>query len=215
MNSEAMLSKLNEIKEHGNVSPIAAQSLDDLILSVKQDIAIKTAKSTLNQSRYKAALAFAKYCANNHDSRPALAGAFPMSDGRQGICDGFRGVIYDTPMDGLPTIKPEEYDNILKLDQIFPQPTTKLFPIDLPSVNELQTTYKIAKAEYTGKSSLFEHDTMVTGVNRTEWYFNTVYLIDILKCVEPTEAYTMGESPSSLLYLVGNGARGVLCPKRK
>ena len=214
MNSEKMLANLLEIKEFGNVSPLVAGVLDDLILSAKQDIATAEAKKTLGQNRYKAALAFAKYCAKEK-YRPTLAGAFPMSGGRQSICDGFRAVIYDTPYDGLPEIEKQYHDNVMNMDNVFPNGKNRLTEVELPSLSELKTTFKIAKAAHTGKARDFSHISKVVASDGSHRWFNTKYLIEMIECVEPNAAYFMDEKPSAPMYLEGDGARGIVMAVRK
>lgn len=220
MNSERMLLKLTEIKERGNVNPFAARTLDDLILSVKQDIALKTAKTSMRQTRYKAALEFARECVKGiGKTRPAMAGAFPTKDGRQAICDGYRVVIYDEPMDGLPTIDQAQNGNVMKVEDVINSLGDKRASVEIPSIEELRTVCKIAKAEYTGKRGSFNHYTKLIDSAGNHAWFNTEYLINLLACVEPTECCFAEQEIYNgkrwLLYVKGDGAEGMLMPINK
>lgn len=213
MSNEQMLAKLLEVKEFGNVSPLASGTLDALIMTVKQDIASAEARKSLGQNKYKAALAFAKYCAKQN-LRPTLAGAFPLSGGRQGICDGYRGVVYEQPYDGLPEIEKHFYPDVIDMDKILPNEDAKLIEVEMPSLAELKTNFKIAKAAYTGKAGYFNHTTKIVATDGSHRWFNTKYLIEMIECVEPSMVYFMGELPSALMYFEGNGAKGVVLPVR-
>ena len=214
MTNETLLKKLTEVKEKSD-NHIVTRYLDDIIAEVKSDIASAEAKKSGSYDRYKAALKFAKRCVKEkREFLPKLAGAFPTKSGEQAICDGGLAVVYKKPYDGLPTIDKAFHDTVLEMERVMPSSSTDLFEVELPDVNTLNTNYKLKKAEHTGRPKDFSHLTTITSEKGDIRYFNTLLLIELIKCVGIGTAYFMNRGSFGALYIEGDGAKGLLLPVR-
>lgn len=151
----------------------------------------------------RAAVAFAKRCAKEMENRPNLAGAF-VKNGRQYITNGFYGVAYDVPFEGLQTV-PDTLDeeSMLDFERVI-APTRVGLPVDLPTLREMRQARKDAKQ--VGNSCPI----MKLG----EQYFNIEYLLRAMELVglDGGNGTTMGAMQP--LYLHGVDCEAVLLPVR-
>ena len=214
MTNETLLKKLTEVKEKSD-NHIITRYLDDIIAEVKSDIASAEAKKSGKYDRYAAALKFAKRCVKEkREFLPKLAGAFPTKSGEQAICDGVLAVVYKKPYDGLPTIDESFHNDVLEMERVMPSSSTDLFEVELPDINTLNTNYKLKKAEHTGRPKDFSHLTKITSDGGDNRFFNTLFLIELIKCVGDGTSYFMNKGCFGALYIEGDGAKGLLLPVR-
>lgn len=140
MKNENLLKKLYAIKD----APYNTERIDELIAEIKLEISMEPVSYRGNY--IKAAAKFAKYC-NKNARNYALAGAFMFpyteTEMRQGICDGYLGVCYSNPIDGLmeieKDIKPIDFAKIIRC---YSEGKT-----EMPLHSELKKAIKIAKAD--------------------------------------------------------------------
>lgn len=129
MNAELVLEYLNR-----NDIPALKE------LCVSEIFAGKSAKPGAAKARRKLAEKFAK----TKDLSPAQRGAYEI-DGKQMLCDGFIGIMFNDIMPGLPS--PERAGGA-DLRKIIPEPCSRDY---LPSVNidanDLKNRLKVCKAE--------------------------------------------------------------------
>lgn len=153
MESIALLKKLAQIDSAVlcNQDRPYRDLMDDLMNSIRMEIQCgKLPKVSVNIA--KAAKKFSEYCyAQEHDKRESIAGANFYHDKddadaevkRQWICDGFLGVSYSIPFDGVIHATGEPMDANQVLDYSWKEPVE----ITLPSLAELKKAVKVESAE--------------------------------------------------------------------
>jgi len=141
MKNEILLRKLYSLKDWYNM-----EALEELIAEIKLEMTLEAAPK-YKGNLYKAAAKFAKACHKEYaDSRSDLAGAFMFEDGngtmKQGICNGYVGVSYSIPIDGLMEIpsevRPIDFARIL--------PDWICSTAAIPSYSEIKKAYNMEKA---------------------------------------------------------------------
>lgn len=148
MKNETVLKKLYEIKEfEKNNFGFTLHEVDMLIAEIKQEIE-REGMSIRSVDIQKAAAKFAKECWKQyHDMRPHIAGAFMYdrsgngTDMRQGIVDGYVGVSYSKPFEGLMEID-TSVCNAIHFEQIIPRMEA---PIAIPNYYQLKQLFKLEK----------------------------------------------------------------------
>lgn len=207
MKAEKVLKYISFIvNENPNIKQMPAVS--ELTQSLKEEIALEEQKKAGKGSRFKAALKFSKK-ANRHSAgfRPGIAGAYVDENGKQYITDGFSGVRYDTPFEGLVEAEKGERPSAA-FDQVIGNYNRDL-KAELPSIAELKSKLKVDKAE----GNVLHDGRSVKGLGNG-WY-DTEFLIQLIEMVEPTEAYFSDSGDIPKLVVFGDGAKGFLFPMRK
>lgn len=187
--------------------------LADLCADLRADIGEQTARKNGKGAAYAAAKRICK-SAMQH-ANVTVHGYWMDEEGRQCLCDGFRGVrlanIYELPkLD--PTFNP------MNLDKCMPLDCTER--VELPDLAELKTALKIWKAENPkpkGKRAnsynlpVCRYD---FGEGKPE--FDAQYLIDMMEALPGAEAYiNPARGDKSSIYFKGDAGDGVLMPMRK
>lgn len=202
MNAEKVLTSINEIaKQYPEIT--ITKEFVVLAQSLREEIMLAEQKKAGKGDRYKAALRFSKDLNKEfYNSRPSIAGAFNGVKGEQYMIHPHYGVRYETPFEGLIEIG----------EALTPPSIEKLFDryegskkVELPTLAELKAQLKVDKASgntYNGK--------IITDLNGT--CYQTKYLIQILEMVEPTEAYFSSGHKFPSLIVMGEGAKGIVCP---
>ena len=142
MKNETLIKRLNEIKG----KPYDIDLVDTLIKDVLLEMEMETCPK-YRGDYMKAASKFAKHCQKEcGDVRPHIAGAFmyPYNDTemRQGICDGYVGVSYSKPIQGLVEIK----EGIKPLDFKRILPSGTFYEAKMPDYPTLKKALKLEKA---------------------------------------------------------------------
>lgn len=203
MNAEKVLKSINLIVS--KYAPNASQSpeFEALAQSLREEIALAEQKKSGKADRFKAALRFSKKCnKEQRETRPYMAGAYIDEKGRQCIFHPAMAVRYEVPFDGL--VEAEEGERPDVLDRVM-STYDRSKPLALPELGHLKTMLKLDKAE--GNLDDGRSITELDGVT-----YNTEYLIQLIECVEPTEAYFSGPGKFPILVVFGEGAQGVVCP---
>ena len=124
--------------------PGMAGKLATLTLTLWDDIANEEARKSGRGSAQTAAKRIIKN-AIARQPREYLHGSW-MENGKQCLCDGYRGVILDSPIPGLPHAKTDL--SAMSLDRILsPSRANHGATLSLPTVGELKAAIKVHDAE--------------------------------------------------------------------
>lgn len=214
MTTTAILEKVSVIKKYTpEDSFIANKELDALLLGLKADIQLQSTKGATAKSQVRAAIAFAKHCAKQRPDTN-IAGAFIVKDGRMGICDGYTGVLYDNPIDGIVCTPDRFADDPFKLNEIMAPVEFRENEreVNLPVLAELKGAYELSKATYcaNNKKKGFIHYTLLGG----DVHVNSEYLIRAMELAGITGGKCKVDGYASPVYIAGNGCKLVVLPIR-
>lgn len=201
-----------ETMTEGRALEIVEQLLSDIKLEMMQS----TAK---NPSATKAIIKFAQQCKKNMTNF-SLAGAFPVKDGKQGICDGFKAIIIDNPIADLPSI--DQCQEPIDVTKCYPNRNlcTDLSIDCLPSIPVLKTHISAEKARIKAacESNKRITFTLEDPEHNYKSMFNAEYLLTILECVGTvTEAYYQPRTAKNgynlaALAISGESIHGLVLP---
>lgn len=193
--------------------PGMAGKLASLTLTLRDDIARDEARKSGRGSAQTAAKRIIKN-AIAHQPREYLHGTW-MENGKQCLCDGYRGVILDSPIPGLPQAKTDL--SAMSLDRILsPSRANHGATLSLPTVGELKAAIKVHDAE--------ERIRRAKDRKPLTWDFgeglpavNGNYLLDMLELLPGCTATASHASPLlSAIYFQAEGVgEGILLPVRK
>lgn len=191
MKSEKILEMLSENK------------IEELKQLLREEIAIAGAT---NSNTIRAIIKLSKLAEKEQRQkgggyiRSALAGAYEKN-GKQCICNGAWGVMYEKITDGTKNI-PEDIPEDLRLDlsKVFPTMDNRnWFNIDLAIIEQKN---KIFKAENKGKPSV---------VKIKSYYYNADYLLQVLATFDE-KLITITDNGS--LLVKGENGKGIILPLR-
>lgn len=231
MKNEEMLQRVNELALHLEKEerdlyhdcvangfhhiPGFAGALASLTVTLREDIAREEARKSGRGSAQAAAKRIIKN-AIAVQPREYLHGAW-MENGKQCLCDGYRGVILDSPIPGLPQAKTDtgrmDLDHILSFSR--KNDSAKL---TLPTVGELKAAIKVHDAEERARKAKAKDRTTLT------WDFGdglpgvqANYLLDMLELLPGCTATAASVNPVlSAIYFQAEGVgEGILMPIRK
>lgn len=231
MNNTEMLQRVNELAlylekaetdlYHDCVAngfreiPGMAGKLAALTLDLRDDIAQDEARKSGRGSAQTAAKRIIKN-AIACQPREYLHGAW-MENGKQCLCDGYRGVILDSPLPGLPQAKTDI--SAMSLDRILsPSRANHGATLSLPTIGELKAAIKVHDAEERIRRAKAKDRKPLT------WDFgeelpavNGNYLLDMLEMLPGCTATASHASPLlGAIYFQAEGVgEGILLPVRK
>ncbi len=232
MNNTEMLQRVNELAlylekdetdlYHDCVAngfreiPGMAGKLASLTLTLRYDIARDEARKSGRSSAQTAAKRIIKNAIARDEAREYLHGAW-MENGKQCLCDGYRGVILDSPIPGLPQAKTDL--SAMSLDRILsPSRANHGATLSLPTVGELKAAIKVHDAEERARKAKTKDRKPLT------WDFgeglpavNGNYLLDMLELLPGCTATSASNNPTlSAIYFHAEGVgEGILLPVRK
>lgn len=150
MTNEVILNLLNEMNA-GKFDYHTLTIYNALIEGIKDNIRTATNKALGKNSLAKSAKAIIK-SALKVSCNPALHGAWIAENGKQYVCDGFRILEINEPIE-LPSvaedIKSENYFKAYKVIEDVKQKDT--YDLEIPSVQELKAEIKILRSQMTAK----------------------------------------------------------------
>ena len=209
---KAIENALNTFQTGSDEYKVMSFYLRELMDDCKAEIA-SSALSGNTKDVYKSALAFATKCRKkNWESRPALAGAFIMDDGKQAICDGYTLAVYDKPFDALPMMdtknnKPLDVKAILN------------FKCDargvLPEVQTLRAAFKTAKIAHTGKDKFIHYTKIETPFCDVAIWFNTELLIQAMELAGSRNFEYVSLNARNAIKIIGDGTLVLQMPIAK
>ena len=198
MTNYAILERLYKIAE--NLEPVSA-----LIEDVKKEIATEEAKRAGRGNALKAARDILK-----NANRDDLRGAWINKAGRQHICDGFRLVILDSPLDlpGLPAnVAPVDYERIMEA------PRHNSAALVLPDPAELAAFVKSEKARK--KATADKTPPVYKFGNGLPWV-NAAWLLGLLELLPGASAFASSIRPTtSAIYFKSEAGESILLPVRQ
>lgn len=192
-----------------------AGKLAALTLDLRDDIARDEARKSGRGSAQTAAKRIIEN-AIAYQPREYLHGAW-MENGKQCLCDGYRGVILDSPIPGLPQAKTDL--SAMSLDRILsPSRANHGATLSLPTIGELKAAIKVHDAEERVRRAKAKDRKPLT------WDFgeglpavNGNYLLDMLELLPGCTATASHASPLlGAIYFQAEGVgEGILLPVRK
>lgn len=195
--------------------PGFAGALASLTLTLRDDIADDEARKSGRGSAQAAAKRIIKN-AIAVQPREYLHGAW-MENGKQCLCDGYRGVILDSPIPGLPQAKTDL--SAMSLDRILsPSRANHGAALSLPTIGELKAAIKVHDVEERVRRAKAKDRKPLT------WDFgeglpavNGNYLLDMLGLLPGCTATASHASPLlGAIYFQAEGVgEGILLPIRK
>ena len=195
--------------------PGIAGKLASLTLTLRDDIANEEARKSGRGSAQTAAKRIIKN-AIARQPREYLHGAW-MENGKQCLCDGYRGVILDSPLPGLPQAKTAP--SAMSLGHILsPSRANHGATLSLPTVGELKAAIKVHDVEERARKAKTKDRKPLT------WDFgeglpavNGNYLLDMLELLPCCTATASHASPllGGIYFQAEGVGEGVLLPVRK
>ena len=188
---------INQFMERDETSKLPGIfTLASLLTELQRDLRAETAKANGKAKAYKSAMTII-----NNSGYSTLKGAI-MIDGKQYVCDGFRALRFNNPID-LPM---PEFDNPPNLKNVFDKSQVNSQPLPLPSIGELTSHIKLEKAK-TGQKIVYW--------DCGEGYplLDARYLLSILEAFPDCEAFY--ENDYTAVYFTSNDGDAILLPVRR
>ena len=184
-----------------------APALITLCAALRDDMRTESNKASGKANIEKAMRAIIK---NVPEHQTQLQGAFDCN-GKQAVCDGFRIIILNTPIDLPAPPVPCTMDVGRLVDDARNHATT---PLETPTLGELKSYIKITKAENKtkyGKRASNQHISWDFGENLPA--VNATYLLDILTAF-PDATITCSTMTAPIHFSHADG-EAILLPVRK
>ena len=185
-----------------------------LTLDLRDDIAREEARKSGRGSAQAAAKRIIKN-AIAVQPREYLHGAW-MENGKQCLCDGYRGVILDSPIPGLPQAKTDI--SAMSQDRILsPSRANHGAALSLPTVGELKAAIKVHDAEERARKRARDRKPLTWDFGEGLPAVNGEYLLDLLELLPGCTATASHANPIlSAIYFQAEGVgEGILVPVRK
>lgn len=152
-----------------------------------------------------------------NSTRPASQGFWIDEEGKQCVCDGFRGFRLNSPMELTAAPELSADGSRFNLAQIIAPTRKNTLRLTLPSVTEVRAKIKTDRAEWAAKrhrkgETFSPYYDFGPGLPRV----NPNYLIDFLQLFPDGEAFASEQKPYiTPIYFRSADGEGILCPIRK
>ena len=152
-----------------------------------------------------------------NSTRPASQGFWIDEEGKQCVCDGFRGFRLNSPMELTAAPELSADGSRFNLAQIIAPTRKNTLRLTLPSVTEVRAKIKTDRAEWAAKhhrkgETFSPYYDFGPGLPRV----NSNYLIDFLQLFPDGEAFASEQKPYiTPIYFRSADGEGILCPCRK
>ena len=152
---------------------------------------------------------------NSH--RPAEQGFWIDEEGKQCVCDGYRGFRLNSPMELTAAPELSADGSRFNLAQIIAPIRKNTLRLTLPTVAEVRAQIKTDRAEWAAKrrrkgetfKASYDFGPGLPSVDAN-------YLIDFLQLFPDGEAFTSEQKPYiTPIYFRSADGEGILCPIRK
>lgn len=195
-------------------APGLGGKLASLTLDLKDAVAQDAARASGRGSARVAANRIIKN-AIRCQTRESLHGAW-MENGKQCLCDGYRGVILDSEIPGLPQVK-EDMEKMSLEGILKPLRAHAGARLSLPTTGELKAAIRLHRAEEKAKKASKNRRPATWDFGKDLPTVNAEYLLDILELLPGCTATVSEIRPiSSTIYFQAEGVgEGCLCPTRK
>ena len=152
---------------------------------------------------------------NSH--RPTEQGFWIDEEGKQCVCDGYRGFRLNSPMELTAAPELSADGDRFNLAQIIAPLRKNALRLTLPTVAEVRAQIKTDRAEWAAKRRRKDE------IFKARYDFgpglpsvDANYLIDFLQLFPDGEAFTSEQKPYiTPIYFRSAGGEGILCPIRK
>ena len=142
--------------------------------------------------------------------RDLLKKTYILADGRQVLSDGYKAIIYNSPVDSLPVGDPTDCPAIIQ--KVIEQARNyDSEAIALPTLEQLKAAKAEGKTDTGNRNKIFA----LKG-ERLSSMFNVDYLITMIQALRPTRAELCKEYPKQYpaLYLESAYGNGIVLPLR-
>lgn len=152
-----------------------------------------------------------------NSQRPNEQGFWIDEEGKQCVCDGYRGFRLNSPMELTAAPELSADGSRFNLAQIIAPLRKNTLRLTLPSVTEVRAKIKTDRAEWAAKrhrkgETFSPYYDFGPGLPRV----NPNYLIDFLQLFPDGEAFTSEQKPYiTPIYFRSADGEGILCPIRK
>lgn len=186
--------------------------LADLALDLREQMNREAAKSA---GRGNARTAMLRIIKNASELRPTMRGAW-MDDGRQVVCDGYRVIRLNTPLDlPEPEQKMPNGEPPVNVKDCYPR-NTECDPLPLPSIGELKAYIKAQKAEQKARGIRASERRAVWDFGEGLPMVNAEYLLDAMEALPGCKLYASAERPMvSPITVAAESGDGLILPIRK
>lgn len=185
----------------------------DLRRTLVEEAATKSGR----RSAFFAARRICDAAVAKNSTRPASQGFWIDEEGKQCVCDGYRGFRLNSPMEMTAAPELSADGSRFNLAQIIAPTRKNTLRLTLPSVTEVRAKIKTDRAEWAAKrhrkgETFSPYYDFGPGLPRV----NPNYLIDFLQLFPDGEAFASEQKPYiTPIYFRSADGEGILCPCRK
>ena len=185
----------------------------DLRRTLVEEAATKSGR----RSAFFAARRICDAAVAKNSTRPASQGFWIDEEGKQCVCDGFRGFRLNSPMELTAAPELSADGSRFNLAQVIAPTRKNTLRLTLPSVTEVRAKIKTDRAEWAAKrhrkgETFSPYYDFGPGLPRV----NPNYLIDFLQLFPDGEAFASEQKPYiTPIYFRSADGEGILCPCRK
>lgn len=170
-----------------------------------------------NRSAFTAARRICDAAVRTNSHRPAEQGFWIDEEGKQCVCDGYRGFRLNSPMELTAAPELSADGSRFNLAQIIAPIRKNTLRLTLPTVAEVRAQIKTDRAEWAAKrhrrgetfKASYDFGPGLPSVDAN-------YLTDFLQLFPDGEAFTSEQKPYiTPIYFRSADGEGILCPIRK
>ena len=184
---------------------------------LRRTLVEEAAAKSGNRSAFTAARRICDAAVRTNSHRPAEQGFWIDEEGKQCVCDGYRGFRLNSPMEltAAPELSADGFR--FNLAQIIAPIRKNTLRLTLPTVTKVRAQNKTDRAEWAAKrrrrgETFSPYYDFGPGLPRV----NPNYLIDFLQLFPDGEAFASEQKPYiTPIYFRSADGEGILCPCRK
>ena len=184
---------------------------------LRRTLVEEAAAKSGNRSAFTAARRICDAAVTRNSHRTASQGFWIDEEGKQCVCDGFRGFCLNSPMELTAAPELSADSSRFNLTQIIAPTRKNTLRLTLPTVAEVRSKIKTDRAEWAAK----RHGKGETFKAKYDFgpglpMVDANYLIDFLQLFPDGEAFTSEQKPYiTPIYFRSADGEGILCPIRK
>lgn len=184
---------------------------------LRRTLVEEAAAKSGNRSAFTAARRICDAAVARNSHRTASRGFWIDEEGKQCVCDGFRGFRLNSPMELTAAPELSADGSRFNLAQIIAPIRKNTLRLTLPTVAEVRAQIKTDRAEWAAKrrrkgetfKASYDFGPGLPSVDAN-------YLIDFLQLFPDGEAFTSEQKPYiTPIYFRSADGEGILCPRRK
>lgn len=184
---------------------------------LRRTLVEEAAAKSGNRSAFTAARRICDAAVARNSHRPAEQGFWIDEEGKQCVCDGYRGFRLNSPMELTTAPELSADGSRFNLAQIIAPLRKNTLRLTLPSITKVRSQIKTDRAEWAAKrhrkgetfKASYDFGPGLPSVDAN-------YLIDFLQLFPDGEAFTSEQKPYiTPIYFRSADGEGILCPVRK